>query len=362
MVHYTDCFRQFGLEAILLERSAVTVDEPTGARFVPAYRSGTAARLAGIPVETLRVWERRYGVVGPRLSPRGHRLYATEDVSRLALIKQLVDLGSPIGSIATLPLASLRQMRDAADAATRGVRVAPERSPQAVRVALVGETLAERAVRDGAGAPTMDVVATCADATGALDTLRGISVDVLAIELPTLQVDSVAVVDVLVQAVGARGAVVAYRFGPAAVVSALRARGYAVMRSPLDLAELERLCRDAIHLEPTQERPVSPPTPLETVPGRRFDDRSLAQIAQASTTVYCECPRHIVELLLSLGTFERYSAECENRSPADAALHRYLQRVAGSARVLFEDALVLVARSEGLALPGGSGAKAPDPP
>ena len=338
----------------------MTINEPTGARFAPTYRSGTAARLAGIPVETLRVWERRYGVVGPGLSPRGHRLYATEDVSRLALIKQLVDLGSPIGSIATLPLTSLRQMRDAADAATRDVRVRPERSPQGIRVALVGQTLAERAARDGTGAPTLDVVATCADASGALETLRGISADVLAIELPTLQADSVAVVDGMVQAVGARNAVVAYRFGPAAVVSALRARGYAVTHSPLDLAELERHCRDAIHFDATQARPVSPPAPLETVPGRRFDDRSLAQIAQASTTLYCECPRHVVELLLTLGTFERYSAECVNRSPADAALHRYLQRVAGSARALFEDALVRVARAEGLALPDGGAAKAAD--
>jgi hypothetical protein len=142
----------------------------------------------------------------------------------------------------------------------------------------------------------------------------------------------------------------------------LRARGHAVLRSPLDLAELDRLCRDAIHPEAAPARPPSPSNPLETVPSRRFDDRSLVQIAQASTTLYCECPRHVVELLLSLGTFERYSAECENRSPADATLHRYLQRVAGSARVLFEDALVLVARSEGLALPGGDAAKALDPP
>jgi MerR family transcriptional regulator, light-induced transcriptional regulator len=339
----------------------MTIDEPTGARFAPTYRSGTAARLAGIPVETLRVWERRYGVVGPGLSPRGHRLYATEDVSRLALIKQLVDLGSPIGSIATLPLAALRQMRDAAEAAARGIGFAPETLPQAIRIVLVGQTLTERAARDGARAPTLDVVATCADASAALETLRGTSADVLALELPTLQADSVAFVDGMVQAVGARGAVIAYRFGQAAVVSALRASGYAVTHSPLDLAELERLCRDALHLEPVRARPVPTPTPPETVPGRRFDDRSLAQIAQASTTLYCECPRHVVELLLSLGTFERYSAECENRSPADAALHRYLQRIAGSARALFEDALVLVARSEGLALPGDAGAKAPDP-
>jgi hypothetical protein len=36
-------------------------------------------------------------------------------------------------------------------------------------------------------------------------------------------------------------------------------------------------------------------------------------------------------------------------------LHRYLQRVAGSARVLFEDALVRVAQAEGLALPLDTG-------
>jgi MerR family transcriptional regulator, light-induced transcriptional regulator len=340
----------------------LTIDEPTGTRFAPTYRSGTAARLAGIPVETLRVWERRYGVVGPGLSPRGHRLYATEDVSRLALIKQLVDLGSPIGSIATLPLASLREMRDSADAASRGGRARPAGSPQAVRVALVGETLTERAARDSAGVPTLDVVATAADTSGALTALRGISADVLAIELPTLQADSVAFVNEMVEAVGARSAVVSYRFGPTAVLSALRARGHAVTHSPLDLVELERLCREAIRLEPTHAPTVSPPVPLEAVPSRRFDDRSLAQIAQASTALYCECPRHVVDLLLSLGSFERYSAECENRSPADAALHRYLQRVAGSARALFEDALVLVARSEGLALPGGGGANALDPP
>jgi DNA-binding transcriptional MerR regulator len=338
----------------------VTIDEPTGAHFVPSYRSGTAARLAGIPVETLRVWERRYGVVGPGLSPRGHRLYSSEDVSRLALIKQLVDLGSPIGSIATLPLASLREMRDAADAASRGAPARSDGSLQAVRVVLVGETLTDQAARHGAGVPNLDVVATCADTAGALAALRGISADLLAIELPTLQIDSVAVVDGMVEAVGARRAVVVYRFGPAAVVSALRARGHVVTRSPLDFAELERLCHDAFQLEPTHARPVSPLIPLEAVPSRRFDDRSLAQIAQASTTLYCECPRHVVELLLSLGTFERYSAECANRSPVDAALHRYLQRVAGSARALFEDALVLVAKSEGLVLSGGGGVKASD--
>jgi hypothetical protein len=89
----------------------------------------------------------------------------------------------------------------------------------------------------------------------------------------------------------------------------------------------------------------------EPPPPPRFDERALAQLAQVSTAVRCECPRNVVDLLLSLGAFERYSAECENRSAADAELHRYLGQVAGRARALFEEALVRLAQAEGIALP-----------
>jgi len=331
----------------------LTTDEQAINHFEPAYRSGIAARLAGIPVETLRVWERRYQIVGPRLSPRGHRLYSAEDVSRLTLIRQLVDLGSPIGSVAGLPLTALREMRSAATAASQGISVGPAASRRPLRVALVGEALTEQVARDGALHSALEIVATCAGHAGAAEALRGVSADVLAIELPTLQPGAVATVDALVQAVGAQHAVVEYRFAPAAVVGALRDRGHTVVRAPLDADDLERLCRDAIAPDAIPASLGSSPLPLDVVPGPRFDDQSLTRLARALTTLYCECPRHLVDLLLSLGTFERYSAECANRSPSDAVLHRYLQRVAGSARVLFEDALVRVARAEGLALPHG---------
>lgn len=332
----------------------MTTDEQAIDDFEPAYRSGIAARLAGIPVETLRVWERRYQIVGPRLSPLGHRLYSAEDVSRLTLIRQLVDLGSPIGSVAGLPLAALREMRSAATAASQGVSVGPA-SGRPIRVALVGEALTEQVARDGALHSALEIVGTCAGPAGAAEALRGVSPDVLAIELPTLQPGAVATVDALVQAVGARHAVVEYRFAPAAVVGALRDRGHTVVRAPLDADDLERLCRDAIAPDAIPASLGSSPLPLDVVAGPRFDEQSLTRIARALTTLYCECPRHLVDLLLSLGTFERYSAECANRSPSDAVLHRHLQRVAGSARVLFEDALVRVARAEGLALPLDTG-------
>ena len=87
------------------------------------------------------------------------------------------------------------------------------------------------------------------------------------------------------------------------------------------------------------------------LPARRFDDAALTEFAGLPSSVACECPSHVAELLMQIASFERYSASCANRSPADAELHTYLQRVAGTARMLFETALERVAVAEGLALP-----------
>ncbi len=71
------------------------------------FRSGVAARLAGLAVETLRVWERRYAVSETHRSEHGQRLYSAAQVRRLGLLKQLVDQGNPIGTIAALPVEQL---------------------------------------------------------------------------------------------------------------------------------------------------------------------------------------------------------------------------------------------------------------
>ncbi len=66
------------------------------------YAIGTAARLAGIPPETLRIWERRYQLLAPGRTGGGHRLYSEEDVQLLRAVKRLVDAGMRIGAVAAL--------------------------------------------------------------------------------------------------------------------------------------------------------------------------------------------------------------------------------------------------------------------
>ena len=329
----------------------MTLEEPQSDDAQPRYRTGYAARLAGIPVETLRVWERRYRVVGPRLTVRGHRLYSADDVSRLGVIKSLVDLGNPIRSVANLPLDALRRMQTSADEMQRTRRSRAVEPSQPVRVALIGSVLAETVIRDAAMRPSLDIVATGASVDDALTALRGMTVDVLVVQLPTLHPGVIANVDEWVGAAGARHAIVEYRFAPASLIASLRSRGHDVVKAPLGGDDLERLCRATAATAGMESGLEPSPLSLATVPPRRFDDESLGALAGASTTLDCECPRHVVDLLVSLSAFERYSLECADRSPADAVLHRHLHHVAGSARALFEEALVRLARAEGIALP-----------
>jgi DNA-binding transcriptional MerR regulator len=51
---------------------------------------------------TLRAWERRYGLLKPQRTEKGHRLYSEKDVLTIERILTLVSRGVPIGKVKTL--------------------------------------------------------------------------------------------------------------------------------------------------------------------------------------------------------------------------------------------------------------------
>ncbi|MCE0766467.1 MerR family transcriptional regulator [Pseudonocardia kujensis] len=54
---------------------------------------GTAADYVGVSVETLRAWQRRYGVGASAVTPGGHRRYTFDDLVRLRTVRDLVAAG-----------------------------------------------------------------------------------------------------------------------------------------------------------------------------------------------------------------------------------------------------------------------------
>ncbi|MCB1846296.1 MAG: MerR family transcriptional regulator [Halieaceae bacterium] len=67
----------------------------------PLYAIGTVARLTGLKPDTLRVWERRYGLGASHKSPSGRRQYTQADLEHLQLVAELVSTGTRIGEIAS---------------------------------------------------------------------------------------------------------------------------------------------------------------------------------------------------------------------------------------------------------------------
>jgi DNA-binding transcriptional MerR regulator len=312
-----------------------TLPEPAPAR-QHRLRSGTAARLAGLPVTTLRVWERRYGVVDAAKTESGQRVYSPHDVSRLRLLRQLTHAGHAIGTIATLELASLQAL-------AHGM-------PAHASVP-IGATL-EAVVVGRSVAHALEAVPGCvlravhddldqAESAPAPENRVGL----LLVRLASLQPHAVDRVLALGSTLRAGAIFVVYAFGTEASAGALREAGVTVRREPLTGRELAQWVRDA------REAPAPLPATGEIgwqVAPRRFDDAALARLTEMPSPVACECLRHMAEIVAQLAGFERYSQECNSTGPADAALHRHLSRTAGAARTMFEQALQRVVDDAGL--------------
>lgn len=311
------------------------------------YRIGAVSRLTGIPADTLRVWERRYDVVEPLRSPKGSRLYTRADIGRLAVIKRLVDSGHAIGSVAHL---SLEQLEERLHAQQQADAAQPQAATGPVRLAVLGDALPAQITAWADDLAPLEIAVVSRSPGEFLDVCAACDIDTLVLEYPTLHAETLDQVGRFLRHSGARQAIVIYGFARQDVVRRLAGRNVLPVRAPVDLQELKRLCGDG----GGRQRPADgPPWTLESVhdsplPPRRFDTQALVKTANISSTIRCECPHHLASLLLSLGAFEDYSAECENRTLEDAALHAMLHAATAHARHLLESALAEVLEHEGV--------------
>jgi len=63
------------------------------------YPIRTVSSLTGVNSITLRAWERRYGLIKPVRTPKGHRLYTQNDIDLIQQVLELLDKGISIGQV-----------------------------------------------------------------------------------------------------------------------------------------------------------------------------------------------------------------------------------------------------------------------
>jgi len=313
------------------------------------YGIAAVARLTGIPLNTLRVWERRYALVAPQRGDGNQRQYSRSDVVRLQMVKQLVDRGHAISTLAGLDEVELRERLQLHRDAPSGMTAAARSS----RVLIYGDALPYLidAWRDDL-AP-LEILGTSGSYADFESRACLERPDVLVLEWPALDPDMPGRLKVLEGRSGAGRAVVVYGFAPAQIIARLQQDGIVAVRAPVTAATLREACRLDVAPAGAAQAAVmaAAAAALEApVPQRRFDSKTLAAVANLPSGIRCECPHHLADLLFRITAFETYSAECESRSERDAALHGHLHQVAGQARALLEDALDYLIMCEGIDL------------
>lgn len=83
--------------------TAALQDEP-GEDIAQALQNGwlpirEVARQTGVNAVTLRAWERRYGLIVPQRTPKGHRLFSADHVQHIHAILTWLNRGVPVSQV-----------------------------------------------------------------------------------------------------------------------------------------------------------------------------------------------------------------------------------------------------------------------
>jgi DNA-binding transcriptional MerR regulator len=311
-----------------------------------AYRIGAVARLTGISPDTLRIWERRYEIVDPQRTPKGGRLYSQQDVTRLTMIKTLVDQGYAISTVANLPAEELNRRLNSAQPAN----LPPMGSGQH-EVCVVGQAISVRACNTDSMPEGLEMAGAYTDLEAFLEDET--ECDTLVIELPFIDRTVARELNTPALRKRAQRILVIYAFSPSNIISQLQRFGLQTLRAPVALEHIWQHCQLSQSKQVDWRPPEWDPRVAsnDPIPPRRFSHEQLVKLSQVTTSLVCECPHHMASVIEQLSAFEQYSARCEVDTREDAALHGYLHQMTARARWLMEVALEKLAEVEDIQIP-----------
>lgn len=314
------------------------------------YGIGAVAKMTGLTDHTIRVWERRHQAIVAQRAPNGRRVYSVADVEKLGYLKRLTDRGLSIGQIASHSIEELcEQLQSVSDMSSSAV-------PDAVDIAVLGDYLPAQLLSHERDLSPLQVRIADSHRDRFAADLRRQNADVVIFESSVLDASVSEQLLEYMSISGAERGIIIYSFGRSRDVELARKSNVVVLRGPVDVDEVRaavlRSFEQPFVNKAHPEKPLSDENPEWSFSGaiapRVFNQQQLANLANTSSEIDCECPQHLAQLVADLSAFETYSANCENRNDDDAALHRYLHQTTAQARALIEVALKKVAEAEDL--------------
>lgn len=312
------------------------------------YKIGAVSKLTNIPVDTLRIWERRYSVVVPIRSKTSDRLYQTEDINRLTLLKMLVDKSHSIGTIAKLSNEQLSQ-RLLEHNKTASVN-RTNNSSKDVNVVVIGEVLSLQIEHSQINNAHFTISNTFHNENDFINNNKKASIDILIVEYPAIYDDDLEKIEHLFKLSEAKQLLLIFGFTNSAAKKLLRKKDYKYIQAPVTIENFQREVNDLIEEEKIGSNNSYDIKLEQKAPAKTYNNKQLITLSSKSSTIQCECPQHLSTMIIKLIQFEVYSKECVSRYEKDAELHSMLGNMAGHARAVLEQALTKIVVAENLKL------------
>ena len=289
------------------------------------YSIGAAAREVGVSTHVLRKWESRNHLIEPHRSENGRRTYSPDQIQSLRLIKRLTTAGIGLPQLTGLALADLQAMAQQLERTTTA------------KISVVGSPFFSETNQTELN-PVFSPIAENLN-----EWLLNPTQPDGTVIIGLANLDDSTLSRVADPSLSSTRLIIIYRYSQPAVLRRAKSAGIQAFRGPISQSLAQELFSSRpAHNQPTRALPPAPP--------RRIDLAEVRRFSALSSSVACECPAHVADLLADLNAFENYSLECISQQPTDSEMHEYLHQVAANARSLFETALERLAKYENLEL------------
>jgi MerR family transcriptional regulator, light-induced transcriptional regulator len=123
-------------------------------------KTSDVSSLIGVPIPTIRSWERRYGWPSPRRTDGGHRRYTVEEVKQLRLLRDEVTAGrSPQQAVVVLRRLALQRKKQYSDRLVAGASALDQKEVRAALEEASSSLTIEQTI-DGVVLPALKEIGT----------------------------------------------------------------------------------------------------------------------------------------------------------------------------------------------------------
>lgn len=301
----------------------------------PLYSIGTVSRLSGIKADTLRVWERRYGLGASGKSSGGRREYTQSDLEHLQIVAALRDQGTRIGDIAKRDRKTLEMMFHRANKTGDGVLPTPK-----PRVLFAGELLAHWL--DGHPGCIANVSAYIARQS--VDAVLDIAVegigefDALILEFPVINEQTLEKINALQIITKATQICVCYGDGDTSLIADSGNNIIELMAMPPEPAGLGAKINHYV----TEFHRRSGDTnagDLANAKPRHFSDADISRAQAEASNGGIAAKQQLSKLIQELSQFEDHVSQSDVQNWQDAAVQSCVFAYTNQARWLMEKAM-----------------------